>query len=62
MNCLNTLVGLQGETILDPFTGSGSTGVSAINLGMDFWGYEKETEYFDIATGRLNDSQKDEKL
>lgn len=40
--------------ILDPFMGSGSTGVSAIKESFSFIGIEKETEYFEIATKRIN--------
>lgn len=40
-------------TILDPFMGSGTTGVAAIKLGRDFWGIELEPKYFDIAKRRI---------
>lgn len=40
-------------TILDPFMGSGSTGVAAIQSGRKFIGIEIEKEYFDIACQRL---------
>jgi site-specific DNA-methyltransferase (adenine-specific) len=41
------------ETILDPFMGSGTTGVAAIQLGRKFIGIEREPKYFDIAVKRL---------
>jgi site-specific DNA-methyltransferase (adenine-specific)/modification methylase len=41
------------ETILDPFMGSGTTGVAAIQLGRKFIGIECEPKYFDIACRRI---------
>ena len=41
------------ETILDPFMGSGTTGVAAIQLGRKFIGIEREQKYFDIACERI---------
>ncbi len=41
------------ETILDPFMGSGTTGVAAIQLGRKFIGIEREPKYFDIACERI---------
>ena len=41
------------KTILDPFMGSGSTGVAAVNLGRHFFGIEREPKYFDIACRRI---------
>ena len=41
------------ETILDPFMGSGTTGVAAIQLGRKFIGIEREPKYFDIACRRI---------
>lgn len=45
-----------GETILDPFMGSGTTGVAAIQLGRKFIGIEREARYFDIAVKRITDA------
>lgn len=44
---------LEGETILDPFMGSGTTGVAAIQLGRKFIGIEREEKYFKIAVDRI---------
>jgi site-specific DNA-methyltransferase (adenine-specific)/modification methylase len=40
-------------TILDPFMGSGTTGVAAVSLGRKFIGIEIEPKYFDIARRRI---------
>lgn len=42
------------ETILDPFMGSGTTGVAALKLGRKFIGIEIEPSYFDIACKRID--------
>jgi len=44
---------LPNETILDPFMGSGTTGVAAMQLGRKFIGIEIEPKYFDIACRRI---------
>lgn len=43
----------NGETILDPFMGSGTTGVACVQLRRKFIGIEKEPQYFDIACKRI---------
>jgi site-specific DNA-methyltransferase (adenine-specific) len=43
----------KAQTILDPFMGSGTTGVAAIQLGRKFIGIEREPKYFDIACKRI---------
>lgn len=42
-----------GETVLDPFAGSGTTGVACLRLGRRFIGVEREKRFFDIAVERL---------
>lgn len=42
-----------GHTILDPFMGSGTTGIAAVQLGRKFIGIEREPKYFDIACERI---------
>jgi len=43
----------EGSTILDPFMGSGSTGIACIRTGRRFIGIEKDARYFEIARARL---------
>lgn len=43
----------ENDTILDPFAGSGTTGVAAIQLGRHFIGWERDANYHAIATRRL---------
>ncbi len=54
MNYLIKLVTPAGGTVLDPFMGSGSTGITALEGGWDFIGIEKDKEYYEIAKARLN--------
>lgn len=46
-----------GQTILDPFMGSGTTGVAAVRFGRKFIGIEQNQEYFDLACKRLAAAQ-----
>lgn len=46
------------QTILDPFMGSGTTGVAAVQMGRRFIGIEREQKYFDIAARRIEDAQR----
>jgi len=50
------------QTILDPFMGSGTTGVAAVQMGRDFIGIEREAKYFDIACRRIEDAQRQQDL
>lgn len=43
-----------GETVLDPFMGSGNTGMAALGLGRQFLGIERDSAYYTSAWGRLN--------
>lgn len=45
------------EVVLDPFMGSGTTGVACMNLGRKFIGIEIEPKYFDIACERIKAAQ-----
>lgn len=51
---LQQIVDKAGQTILDPFMGSGTTGVACANLGRKFIGIEIEKKYFDIACERID--------
>lgn len=46
------------QTILDPFLGSGTTGVAAVQMQRDFVGIEAEPIFFDIACKRIEDAQR----
>ena len=53
MKYLCRLVTPKGGTVLDPFMGSGSTGMAAKDEGFDFIGIEKDEEYFKICESRI---------
>ncbi len=55
MNHLVSLVSFEGQTILDPFCGSGSTGVAAKKLKRNFIGYELDEDYYNICSRRLEE-------
>jgi DNA modification methylase len=44
----------QNDTIIDPFMGSGTTGLACKNLSRSFIGIEKDLQYFEIAKNRIN--------
>jgi site-specific DNA-methyltransferase (adenine-specific) len=44
--------------VLDPFSGSGTTGIAAVQSGRDFIGIEIDPEYFDIACRRIEEAQR----
>jgi len=46
----------EGDTVADPFMGSGTTGVACIEAGRRFIGIEKSEEYFAVAERRLADA------
>ncbi len=48
------------DTVLDPFMGSGTTGVAAIQMGKDFIGIEREERYFDAACRRIREANGDD--
>lgn len=56
--CLEGVVGV----VLDPYMGSGTTGVACTNLGLPFIGVEKEKEFFDIACERIENAQRQQRL
>lgn len=52
----------ENDLILDPFMGSGSTGVACLNTNRNFIGIELNEEYFNIAKNRIEEVQNDVKL
>ncbi len=51
-----------GETVLDPFMGSGTTGIACAKLGCRFIGIERRPDYFDIACRRIEDAHRQGQL
>ena len=51
-----------GNIVLDPFMGSGTTGVAAVKLGRRFIGIEIEPKYFDIACRRIEEATRQRDL
>jgi len=47
---------LEGEIVLDPFMGSGTTAVACINTNRNYIGFEIDERYYKIAEKRINDS------
>ena len=52
----------EGDTILDPFMGSGTTGVACVQTGRNFIGIEIEPKFFEIAQKRIKDAQQQMRL
>lgn len=52
----------NARTILDPFMGSGTTGVACAKLGREFIGIELESKYFDIACKRIDEAYRQPRL
>lgn len=46
----------KAKTILDPFAGSGSTGVACVNMGRSFTGIERDPDYFQIMCKRIDEA------
>ena len=59
---LTQLIEASAGRCLDPFMGSGTTGVACAKLGRKFIGIEIEPKYFDIACRRIEDAQRQGKL
>lgn len=49
---------INPQIVLDPFMGSGTTGVAAIKAGCKFIGIESEQSYFDMARGRIEQTER----
>ncbi len=54
--CLEQVGSMRGDTILDPFMGSGTTGVACVRTGRKFIGIEIDKNYFDIACRRIREA------
>lgn len=48
----------RGQLVLDPFTGSGTTGVASVQMGRKFIGIERDERYFEIACKRIEQAQR----
>jgi len=53
---------ISGKLIIDPFMGSGSTGVAAVQMDRKFIGIEIDNKYFDIACKRIEDAQRQQRM
>ena len=62
MEYLITMVTPKNGTVLDPFMGSGTTGVAAVNLNRNFIGIELDKDYFAICENRIADAEKEMEL
>ena len=49
---------VEAKSIIDPFMGSGTTGVASVKMGRQFTGIELEPKYFDIACRRISEAMK----
>lgn len=58
VDLMERLIGFTRGAVLDPFMGSGTTGVAAVKAGRNFTGIEIEPKYFDIACKRIADELK----
>ena len=52
----------EGDTVLDPFMGSGTTGVVSKQLGRNFIGIEIDQSYFEMATRRIENTVRESNL
>lgn len=56
LEVMKNIIGIlpKGYIVIDPFMGSGTTGLACKELGVDFIGIEIDKKYFDIANNRIN--------
>ena len=57
MKYLIEMVTPKDGTVLEPFMGSGTTGIAAVNLNRNFIGIEMDEHYFEIAEKRINNAE-----
>lgn len=64
LEVMKWVIGLcpKADTVLDPFMGSGTTGVACVHQGRKFVGIEREPSYFDIACRRIEQAAKQGQL
>jgi DNA modification methylase len=62
MEYLVKLVSREGQVVLDPFMGSGTTGMACKRLDREFIGIEMMPEYMEIAKARIDGVKKREQL
>lgn len=60
--CIDLQLPDKAKVILDPFMGSGTTGVAAASLGRGFVGIEREPHYFDVSVRRIQKELSQTKL
>jgi site-specific DNA-methyltransferase (adenine-specific) len=53
---------MPAGVVLDPFMGSGTTGVACAQLGRKFIGIEIERKYFDIACERIDNAYRQQRM
>lgn len=59
MSYIITLFTREGDWVIDPFLGSGTTGIASKLLNRNFIGIERESEYMDIINERLSVSREE---
>ena len=57
MEYLVKLISPENSIVLDPFLGSGTTGISCVNLNRNYIGIDKEQEYIEIAEARIKEAE-----
>tara|TARA_R110002153_G_scaffold122721_3_gene268628 strand:- start:1123 stop:1881 length:759 start_codon:yes stop_codon:yes gene_type:complete len=62
VNLMRVLIEKTPGIILDPFMGSGTTGIACFELGREFIGIEMDEKYFDIACNRIEQAQRQGQL
>jgi len=57
LQTLIELTTIENQIVLDPFMGSGSTPVAALRCNRQYIGFEKETEYYNVACSRISEEE-----